>query len=66
MIDDEDVAKYKRLYLARFGIELDDDTARRKVILLVTQMEAIYKPIKRSDALYVNGDVNQNEAPKTL
>lgn len=63
--EDKDIAKFKGLYLARFGIEIDDETARRKLSALVKQMEVIYRPIKRDDAIYVNGDVNENEASQT-
>lgn len=64
MIEEKDIAKFKELYEARYGTELDDEVARRKLVLLVKQMEVVYQPIRRKDAEYVNGDVNHNETPK--
>lgn len=67
MLDDNDIAKFKELYRARFGIELDDDTARRKLILLIKQMEAVYQPIMREEAeQYEYGDVKQNGKTHTF
>lgn len=66
MVEEKDIAKFKTLYAARFGIELDDEVARRKLTALVKQMEVVYQPIKRADALYVNGDVKNDEAPQIL
>lgn len=66
MIEDKDIAKFKALYAARFNIELEDEAARRKLVALVKQMEVVYQPIKREDALYVNGDVISNEVKTKL
>ena len=66
MVEEKDIAKFKELYKARFGIELEDEMAHRKLTTLVKQMEVVYQPIKRKDAEYVNGDVSRNEAPKIL
>lgn len=65
-MEEKDIAKFKELYAARFGVELDDEMARRKLTALVKQMEVVYQPIKRKDAIYVNGDVSRNEATKKL
>jgi hypothetical protein len=61
MVEDKDIANFKRLYSARFGVELDDEMARRKLIALLKQMEVVYQPIKRKDALNVNGDDNEQD-----
>jgi hypothetical protein len=66
MVDEKDIVKFKELYAARFGIEIDDKAARRKLTILVKQMEIVYQPIRRADAEYVNGDVNRNETPQKL
>ncbi len=42
-----DIKKYKELIKNRFGLDIDDETARRELPLLVRQMEIFYKPIKK-------------------
>jgi len=43
-----DIRHFKKLYLKYFGMELDDMTARRKLTLLVRQMELVYQPITKA------------------
>ncbi len=44
---DSDIKKFKALYLKHFNIELSDTEARRKLALLVRQMEIIHQPITK-------------------
>ena len=46
-ITDDDVTEFQRLYKTRFGKDIDRQTARRQLTLLVRQMEIIYKPITK-------------------
>lgn len=47
MIEAADIAKFQAAYLRNFGIEIDDNQARRKLSMLVRQMQAIYQPITK-------------------
>jgi hypothetical protein len=47
MIIDEDVMEFQELYAAKFGIQIDKDSAYKKLTVLVRQMEIIYQPIRR-------------------
>ncbi len=49
-INKSDIKKFKQLYKDKFDIELDDQTAYKKLSLLVLQMETIYKPITKQQA----------------
>ena len=40
-----DIKKFKDLYREKFNIDLDDNEARRKLSLLVRQVEIVYQPI---------------------
>lgn len=53
-----DIKQFKQLYLAKFGIELDDKTARYKLLKLVRQMYVIYQPITANQAV---NDMPTNE-----
>lgn len=56
MLKEKDITRFIKLYEARFGIELDHDTAQEKLSLLVRQMEVVYRPItQRQTDEYVNG-----------
>lgn len=46
-LTDKDIAKFKALYKAKTGIELDNNEARRQLSLLVRQMEIVYQPITK-------------------
>lgn len=46
-INKDDIAEYKALYKARFGKEIDDNTAREQLSKLVRQMEIVYQPITK-------------------
>jgi hypothetical protein len=43
----QDVLKFQALYKIRFGRDVDDRTAKRKLNMLVRQMEVIYRPITK-------------------
>lgn len=40
-----EINHFKQLYQDKFGIELDDKTARYKLLKLVRQMYVVYQPI---------------------
>ncbi len=42
-----DIKKYQELIKKRFGVNINEDTARRELPLLVRQLEITYKPIKK-------------------
>ena len=46
-ITEWDIAEFRKLYTEKFGMEIDDQTARKKLSMLVRQMEAIYRPITK-------------------
>jgi len=48
MLTEADVLKFKKLYKAKFGEELNRDEAYRKLALLVRQMELIYQPVTKT------------------
>lgn len=63
---DTDLRKFQGLYRKHFGMELDRDTAYRKLSLLVRQMEIAYRPITKAQVATlkdVHGD--ENAKPET-
>lgn len=44
-ITEKDVKEFQDLYKAKFGKELDYQTARHKLTMLVLQMKTVYQPI---------------------
>ena len=46
-ITEKDVKEFQDLYKAKFGKELDYQTARQKLTKLVLQMKTIYQPITK-------------------
>ncbi len=40
-----EIKHFQQLYITKFGIELDDKTARYKLLKLVRQMHVVYQPI---------------------
>lgn len=52
MIEAADITKFQAAYLRIFGIEIDDNQARRKLSMLVRQMQAIYQPITKQQYEY--------------
>ncbi len=57
-----DIADMQKLYKKHFGIELDYDTAYRKLTMLVRQMELVYQPITKKQADAIHG--SDEEAKK--
>lgn len=67
MLKETDIKRFQKLYRLRFGIELDHDTAHRKLAILVRQMEVMYRPITVEQAKeYVNEDVNNEQTRPRL
>lgn len=46
MVTKADVNEFRRLFTARFGVEIDYQTAYRKLTMLVRQVEITYQPIR--------------------
>lgn len=46
-ITEEDVTEFQQLYKNKLGLEIDRQTARQKLTLLVRQMEIVYQPITK-------------------
>ena len=46
-ITEKDVKCFQELYKTKFGKEIDAQTARHKLTMLVRQMEVVYQPIKK-------------------
>lgn len=53
-ITDKDVLWVQEQYRSRFGIELDNEAAMRKLHLLVRQMHVLYQPITKAQARQIN------------
>ena len=47
MLTEADIKKYQELCKAKFGVEIDRDTAYTELSLLVRQMQIIYQPITK-------------------
>jgi len=61
---DSDIKKFKSLYLKYFNIELSDDEARKKLPLLVRQMEITYQPITKKQLVELFARETKNELDK--
>lgn len=48
-----DIEQFTAMYKLYFGIDLSKDEARHKLSMLVTQFDAVYKPIKRQQLNYM-------------
>ncbi len=46
-ITEKDVKDFQKLYKSKFGKEIDTQTARHKLTMLVLQMKTVYQPIKK-------------------
>lgn len=57
-LTDTDLSKFQALYRSYFSMELDRDTAYRKLSALVRQMELVYQPITQAQLETFN---NENE-----
>jgi hypothetical protein len=57
-LTDTDLSKFQALYRGYFNIELDRDTAYRKLSALVRQMELVYQPITQAQ---LDAFTNENE-----
>jgi len=57
-LTDTDLSKFQALYRRYFNMELDRDTAYRKLSALVRQMELVYQPITQAQ---LDAFSNENE-----
>lgn len=46
-ITEKDVKEFQDLYKSKFGKELDSQTARKKLTMLVLQVKTVYQPITK-------------------
>ena len=46
-ITEKDVKEFQDLYKSKFGKELDYQTARKKLTMLVLQVKTVYQPITK-------------------
>lgn len=46
-ITEKDVKDFQKIYKSKFGKEIDTQTARHKLTMLVRQMAVVYQPIKK-------------------
>lgn len=65
-ITDKDVRWIQEQYRARFKLDIDPETAYRKLHLLVRQMELVYRPITKQQAMDVNEDVINGSKTKNV
>jgi hypothetical protein len=54
-ISDDDVAEFRSIYKKRFGKLLNEEKARKKLALVVRQLEMIYQPITSDDLADLEG-----------
>ncbi len=59
-ITSKDVMWVQEQYRSRFGVELDSETAMRKLHLLVRQMHVLYQPITKAQAGQINEEQHDN------
>jgi len=55
-----EIRQFKQLYRTKFGIELDNKTAKYKLLKLIRQMYVIYQPIT-DEQLEAYKAKNENE-----
>lgn len=60
MLTDTDIEKMQALYVKRFGIRLGKDEARKKLDLLVRQVQLTYRPIKSAQLQELTDEVNED------
>jgi UDP-3-O-acyl-N-acetylglucosamine deacetylase len=64
-ITSSEIRQFQQLYRTKFGIELDDKTARHKLLNLVGQMYVVYRQITPEQlAAYNTSNENVNENTK--
>jgi hypothetical protein len=61
MIKNSDILKFQKLYLKYFGKQIDKESSRAKLSVLLSQIEAIYQPI--TDQQLSNVDGNEHNEP---
>lgn len=57
-INDKDVQWMREQYRTRFGLEIDNEAAYRKLQSLVRQMELLYRPITKGQVKKLNEKKN--------
>jgi hypothetical protein len=63
MLEETDIKRFQKLYRLRFGVPIDHDNARKKLALLVEQMELIYQPVTTMQVKeHVNEDVKNEQS----
>ena len=59
-----DVSHYQTLYAKYFGVELDNNNARKSLALLVRQLEITYRPVTRNQLIKLNEHDYEQQGPK--
>jgi hypothetical protein len=59
-----DIRKFQALARVRYKLDIDDDTARQKLSLLVRQMELIYQPITTNQLKKLKNEDCTNECSR--
>lgn len=57
-VKDKDIAKYRAVYAATYGVDLDKRAATEQLHRLLLQMQTIYRPITSKQARSLK---NENE-----
>jgi hypothetical protein len=61
IITENDILRFQDLYLARFGVNIDEEIARGKLLMLVNQMVTIYRPISKKQLSKYENENEHNE-----
>lgn len=61
-ITDKDVQWMREQYRTRFGLEINNEAAYRKLQSLVRQMELLYRPITKGQVKKLNEKKNDTSA----
>ena len=64
-ITEKDVKDFQKLYKSKFGKDIDPQTARHKLTMLVLQMKTVYQPITQEqvDELARRNEMKADEEP---
>lgn len=57
----KDILKFQQLFKARFNVDVDQETARRKLSSLVRQMELVYRPVSKDQLDELKDENNDSQ-----
>lgn len=62
-----EIKQFQQLYITKFGIELDNKTARHKLLKLVRQMHEVYRPVTQDQmATFKAKNANEDTSDETV